>query len=70
MKTPLIWRIRTMIIRIVKFFTGHEYGCCDDMFKRCSNCKYVKGEKKRNDSTGYESESEVKERDMMKWEEP
>ena len=49
MKTPLIWRIRTMIIRIVMFFTGHEYGCCDDMFKRCSNCKYVKGEKKRKE---------------------
>lgn len=44
MKTPLIWKIRQKIIKIIRFFTGHEYGCCNDIFKRCSNCKYVKGE--------------------------
>ncbi len=43
-KTSLIWKIRTMLVRIMMFLTGHEYGCCDDIFKRCSNCKYVKGE--------------------------
>lgn len=46
MKTPLIWRIREKLVRIIKPFTGHTYGCCDRIFKRCSNCKYVKGENK------------------------
>lgn len=44
MKTPLIWMIRTKLVRVVRFFTGHRYDCCDCVFKRCSNCKYVKGE--------------------------
>lgn len=44
MKTPLIWKIRAKLVEIIKLFTGHEYGCCDNAFKRCSNCEYLKGE--------------------------
>lgn len=44
MKTPLIWKIRERLLRIIKNFTGHTYDCCNHAFKRCGNCKYVKGE--------------------------
>lgn len=45
MKTPLLWKIRRVFLKIIRIFTGHEHGCCNDIFKRCSDCKYVKGEK-------------------------
>lgn len=44
MKTPLIWKIRQRISKIIRHILGHEYGCCNNILKRCSNCKYVKGE--------------------------
>lgn len=44
MKTPLIWKIREAFKRFIMNFTGHTYGCCDRIFRRCSNCKYEKGE--------------------------
>lgn len=46
MKTPLIWKIRQKIFKLVMLFTGHTYGCCENIFKRCRNCKYVRGENK------------------------
>lgn len=45
MKTTLYWKIRNKISRAIMFIFGHEYGCCSNMFKRCRNCKHVKGEK-------------------------
>lgn len=38
MKEPLIWKIREKISKVIRFFTGHKYGCCDDIFKRCRKC--------------------------------
>lgn len=35
----VIWA-RSKICRI----TGHEYDCCDNVFKRCSQCAIVKAE--------------------------
>lgn len=46
MRTPFIWRVRKTIIRFIVRFTGHEYGCCSRIFRRCSKCEYVKGELK------------------------
>lgn len=48
MKTPIIWKIYEKIIKIIKFFTGHTYGCCDNIFKKCNNCKYVICSTERN----------------------
>lgn len=45
MKTPFIWKIRRTFSKIIRLFTGHKHGCCNNILKRCGNCEYVKGEK-------------------------
>ena len=42
MTEPFAKKIKRILYRAISFFTGHEYGCCDHVFKRCSKCKYVK----------------------------
>lgn len=44
MKTPFIEKVRRFLYKIARKLTGHEYGCCGKVFKRCSDCVYVKTE--------------------------
>ena len=44
MKEPLKYKILSILRMIVRKLTGHNYGCCNHLFKRCSRCEYVIGE--------------------------
>jgi hypothetical protein len=35
---PLLPKIRRLIYGLVCKITGHEYGCCDKVFKQCKKC--------------------------------
>lgn len=48
METPLIWKIKSLLTKLLKCIFGHEYGCCNKLVKRCSQCKYVKEEALRD----------------------
>lgn len=39
---PLRYKIARWGHRVIRKVTGHEYDCCEKVFKRCSRCKYVK----------------------------
>ena len=36
------WVIGCIQHAILRKITGHEYGCCNKVFKRCSKCIYVR----------------------------
>ena len=44
MRTPLKDRIRRVMRAIIRKITGHKYGCCNDLWKRCGKCVYVMDE--------------------------
>mgnify|MGYP006908813998 CR=1 FL=1 len=44
MSEPIKYKVMRLIYGIVRRMTGHNYACCNHLFKRCSKCKYVTGE--------------------------
>ena len=42
---PLRYKIARWAYCVIRKVTGHEYGCCNNVFKRCSRCEVVKAEK-------------------------
>lgn len=38
MKEPLYWKLYKRLIWWIYGLTGHEWGCCNKVWKRCSKC--------------------------------
>lgn len=56
MKEPLKYKILSTLLMVICKLTGHEYGCCNNVFKRCSRCVYVKAEEEYRKELGDEYE--------------
>ena len=42
MKTPLSWKIKSVIFGFIRRICNHYYGCCNNITKNCDKCKYAK----------------------------